>query len=69
MNEPALHAKAMASFCSLEFKSKMVDIEQRKDYVSTASSVMMRDGIRRDRSSVWKQYEKELAPMINHLKK
>ncbi len=68
VNEPELHAKAMVNFCGLEFEPPMVNIKERKEFVSTASSVMMRDGIRKDRSSVWKVYEKELAPMISQLK-
>jgi hypothetical protein len=42
----------------------MVKIEERTDAVATASSVMMRDGIRKDRGKVWKVYENQLQPMI-----
>jgi hypothetical protein len=42
----------------------MVQIEKRSDAVSTASSVMMREGIRKDRGQVWKAYESQLQPII-----
>jgi len=62
--EPEVMARRMAEFCGLAFEPEMVKIEKRKDAVSTASSVMMRDGIRKDRGKVWKAYEQQLQPMI-----
>jgi len=61
---PEATATAMARFCGLDFEPGMLRIESRDDAVATASSVMMRDGIRRDRGKVWKAYESQLAPMI-----
>lgn len=62
--EPEAMARRMAEFCGLAFEPEMVKIEKRKDAVATASSVMMRDGIRKDRGKVWKAYEQQLQPMI-----
>jgi hypothetical protein len=62
--EPETMARRMAEFCGLEFEPAMVRIQDRKDAVATASSVMMRDGIRKDRGKVWKAYEQQLQPMI-----
>ncbi len=62
--EPERTAEQMAAFCGLEYQSDMTQIEKRTDSVSTASSVMMRDGIRKDRGQVWKAYEQHLQPMI-----
>lgn len=67
VNEPQATAEAMARFCGLEFEPAMVQIEKRSDAVATASSVMMRDGIRKDRGKVWKVYERQLQPMIRAL--
>jgi tetratricopeptide (TPR) repeat protein len=62
--EPESTACRMAEFCGLTFEPAMVKIEERSDAVATASSVMMRDGIRKDRGKVWKAYETQLQPMI-----
>jgi len=32
--------------------------------VATASSVLVRDGIRRDRSKLWSAYAEQMQPMI-----
>ena len=62
--EPETVAQRMAAFCGLPFEPAMVKIEERSDAVATASSVMMRDGIRKDRGKVWKAYETQLQPLI-----
>lgn len=67
VQQPEATAAKIATFCGLEFEPQMVRIEKRSDAVSTASSVMMRDGIRRDRGRVWAAYETQLAPMIDAL--
>jgi len=64
VNAPAETAAAMARFCGLDYEPAMLAIETRDDAVSTASSVMMRDGIRKDRSKLWAAYERQLQPMI-----
>jgi hypothetical protein len=67
VNAPEATAARMAAFCGLDYEPSMLQIESRDDAVATASSVMMRDGIRRDRGKVWKAYETQLAPMIEAL--
>ena len=67
VDRPEEIATEMARFCGLEFEPAMVQIKERTDAVSTASSVMMRDGIRRDRGRVWARYERQLQPMIEAL--
>ncbi len=64
VNAPEQTATRMAQFCGLDYEPGMVRIESRSDAVATASSVMMRDGIRRDRGRVWAAYEVQLQPMI-----
>ncbi len=64
VDAPEAGAERIARFCGLDYEAAMVRIEGRGDAVSTASSVMMRDGIRRDRGQVWKAYERQLQPMI-----
>lgn len=67
VDAPEASARRIASYCGLSFEPAMVKIEDRTDAVSTASSVMMREGIRRDRSKVWKRYETQLQPMSSML--
>ncbi|MCK7592131.1 tetratricopeptide repeat-containing sulfotransferase family protein [Pseudomarimonas salicorniae] len=68
VNEPERTASEMARFVGLDFEPAMLDVGRKGEAVATASSVMMRDGIRRDRGKVWKAYESQLAPMIEALR-
>lgn len=68
VNAPESTAARMARFCGLDYEPAMVQIESRSEAVATASSVMMRDGIRRDRGRVWAVYEAQLQPMIEALR-
>jgi len=65
VDSPLLVAQKMTEFCGLPFEAGMVQIEKSQDPVATASSVLVRDGIRRDRSRLWSHYEKPLQPMID----
>ena len=67
VSDPVATATRMARFVGLDFTPTMVALEQRTNAVATASSVMMRDGIRRDRGKVWAPYARRLAPMIEAL--
>jgi len=67
VEKPLLVAQKMTEFCGLAFEAGMIQIEKSKDPVATASSVLLRDGIRRDRSRLWSHYEKPLQPMIDAL--
>ncbi|MGI8561317.1 MAG: tetratricopeptide repeat-containing sulfotransferase family protein [Luteimonas sp.] len=64
VNDPEDVAARMARFCGLDPEPRMVQIDKRKDAVSTASSVMVRGGIRRDRGRLWTRYERHLQPLI-----
>lgn len=61
--DPLAAAKRMSEFCGLSFEPDMIDIGRSDDPVATASSVLVRDGIRRDRSSLWKSYAEQMQPM------
>lgn len=65
--QPEATARKLAVFCGLEYDPAMVRIEDRKDAVATASSVMMREGIRKDRGGLWQAYAQWLQPMIDKL--
>lgn len=65
VDTPLVAAQKMTDFCGLPFEASMIQIEKSTDPVATASSVLVRDGIRRDRSRLWSHYEKPLQPMID----
>lgn len=62
--DPLAAARRMTEFCGLSFEPTMIDIEHSSDPVATASSVLVRDGIRRDRSKLWSTYAEQMQPMI-----
>jgi tetratricopeptide (TPR) repeat protein len=64
VDDPDGVAARMARFCGLEPEPGMADIQRNTKAVSTASSVMMRAGIRRDRGHLWERYRAHLAPML-----
>lgn len=67
VDDPEGSAARMAEFCGLSYEPSMVSIDKRTDTVSTASSVMMREGIRKDRGRLWTKYEQHLQPMLQRL--
>lgn len=64
VEKPDEIAAGMARFCGLEPETGMTDIQRNTSAVSTASSVMMRAGIRRDRGHLWERYRAHLQPML-----
>lgn len=64
VEKPDEVAGRMARFCGLEQEAGMADIQRNTTAVSTASSVMMRAGIRRDRGHLWEHYCTQLRPML-----
>jgi len=62
---PLAAAQRMSEFCGLPFEPGMIDIERSSDPVATASSVLVRDGIRRDRGRLWQSYAEQLKPLID----
>jgi thioredoxin-like negative regulator of GroEL len=67
VDAPEAVAREMCAFVGVDYEPSMLAIEERKDAVSTASSVMMREGIRKDRGRLWAAYARWLEPMIEAL--
>lgn len=65
--DPLGAARRMSDFCGLAFEADMIEIQHSIDPVATASSVLVRDGIRRDRSRLWEAYAAQMQPMIDGL--
>jgi hypothetical protein len=51
----------------LAFDEAMLDLRRTGDAVSTASSVLVRDGLRKDRSGLVDAYAPWLAPLADAL--
>ncbi len=62
--DPEAGAQRLAAFCGLPGAPGMTAIAESTDPVATASSVLVRDGIRRDRGGLWRPYANGLRPMI-----
>lgn len=62
--DPPAAARRMAAFCGVDHEPAMTEIERSGDPVATASSVLVRDGIRRDRGRLWEPYAQWLQPLI-----
>lgn len=67
VRRPEQESARIAAFCGLEYRPSMLAIGERKEAVSTASSELMRDGIRSDRGEIWRAYETQLEPMRSAL--
>ena len=61
-------ARRIFDFCGLAYEQSALHVSRDSGSVSTASSVTVRKGIRKDRGAVWKPYERHLQPLIGHLK-
>jgi tetratricopeptide (TPR) repeat protein len=63
IDDPEAMARRVAAHCGLEFEAAMVDIERATGTVSTPSAGTARQGFRRDRGQVWRNYEAFLEPL------
>lgn len=59
--DPETSAKKIAAFCGLEFEPGMVDANLSSSRAATASAVLAREGIRKDRGRHWLPYERHLG--------
>ena len=64
VRQPEQTAREMAGFLGIDFQPNMLALESRTTPVATASSVMVRDGIRTDRGRVWQPYAQHLTPLL-----
>jgi hypothetical protein len=63
IDDPEAMARRVAAHCGLDFEPAMVDIERATGTVSTPSAGTARQGFRRDRGQVWRNYEGFLEPL------
>ncbi|AXK71348.1 sulfotransferase family protein [Lysobacter sp. TY2-98] len=61
--DPEAMARRVASHCGLVFEDGMVDIQRSSGTVATPSAGTARQGFRKDRGQVWRNYERHLGPL------
>lgn len=64
---PDAVAKRVALHCGVPYEDGMIDTTRSHGRVATASASTARQGIRRDRGSVWKHYERHLGALQDGL--
>ena len=57
----------VAEYCGLSYQASIADVSRSSGRVATASAALARQGIRRDRGMVWRNYEAQLAPLKSGL--
>lgn len=60
---PEVVGQHVAEYCGLAYQSSIADVSRSSGRVATASAALAREGIRRDRGMVWRNYEARLAPL------
>jgi len=57
----------IAAFCGIDYQPSLVDVSRSSGRVATASAALARQGIRKDRGALWRNYEQHLGPLIKAL--
>ncbi|MEP6633740.1 MAG: sulfotransferase [Luteimonas sp.] len=68
VSSPEATARRIFEFCGVPFEEGVLQIERSSGAVATASSVLVRRGIRTDRGAAWRHYEEYLQPMHARLR-
>lgn len=66
--DPESVAARVMDFCGLPPESGLIDVSRAGGRVATASAVLARGGIRRDRGQLWRHYEAWLQPLVEGLR-
>ncbi|MEM8500229.1 MAG: sulfotransferase [Pseudomonadota bacterium] len=67
VNDLETQAKAIAAHCGLEWQDQMLRYHETERAVKTASSEQVRQPIYRGSVNLWRNYEDELAELIDYL--
>jgi tetratricopeptide (TPR) repeat protein len=65
---PEEHAKILLDFCGLPWDPECLNFQKKRQSVSTASALQVRQGIYRGSSDAWRPYEAHLQPLIKLLR-
>ena len=63
VSAPDVVGQRVADFCGLSYQASIADVSRSTGRVATASAALARQGIRRDRGMVWRNYETQLGPL------
>jgi hypothetical protein len=63
VSAPDVVGQRVADFCGLSYQPSIADVSRSTGRVATASAALARQGIRRDRGMVWRNYEAQLGPL------
>ena len=66
--DPEATLRKVTDFCGLEFQPQMLQLQERKRGVATASAVQVRDQVIARGQPKWVPYEKHLQPLIRSLR-
>jgi tetratricopeptide (TPR) repeat protein len=61
-------SRRMLDFLDLEFEEQVLDFYKTRRIVKTPSASQVRQPIYKDSVAAWKNYEKHLGPLIDHIK-
>ncbi len=68
VRSPEAVAREVFAFCGLPFEAGALEVDRESGSVATASSTLVRGGIRTDRGAAWKHYERHLQPLLGRLR-
>ena len=63
VSAPDVVGQRVAEYCGLSYQPSIADVSRSSGRVATASAALARQGIRRDRGMVWRNYEAQLVPL------
>lgn len=63
VSAPDVVGRRVAEYCGLHYQPSIADVSRSTGRVATASAALARQGIRRDRGMVWRNYEPYLGPL------
>ena len=66
--DPEAVLREVTAFCGLEFQPQMLQLQERKRGVATASAVQVRDKVVARERPKWAPYEEYLQPLIRSLR-
>ena len=66
--DPGTMLREVTAFCGLEFQPQMLQLQERKRGVATASAVQVRDQVIARGQPKWAPYEEHLQPLIRSLR-
>ena len=66
--DPEAVLREVTAFCGLEFQPQMLQLQERKRGVATASAVQVRDKVVAREQPKWAPYEEYLQPLIRSLR-